>query len=228
VPFSLPFPSVLGQGTLPASLHFPMMIAPEQPTLTLSEAAQALGVAPKTVRHRIKRGEIAADLVEGPHGPEYRVPASAIHGAGNGTATAAAAPASWAASPAGHPTADSLGRVGDRSLYPEPPDAVPLNGHRHELSPDAASTRAEAAERERDRLEEEVHFLRAQLHLAQSAGEVPFLRDRLEQAHRSEEQLRVLLGQAQRTIQAMAERPALPPAPEAPRRVRWWAPWRRG
>lgn len=45
---------------------------------SISEAAQALGCAAKTVRQRIKRGEIAADLVDGPHGPEYRIPVSAL------------------------------------------------------------------------------------------------------------------------------------------------------
>jgi len=46
--------------------------------VTIHEAAQALGCAAKTVRQRIKRGEIAADLVDGPRGPEYHIPVSAL------------------------------------------------------------------------------------------------------------------------------------------------------
>jgi excisionase family DNA binding protein len=46
--------------------------------LSVSEAAQRLGVAEKTVRRWIKAGKLPARLVEGPYGPTYRVPAEAI------------------------------------------------------------------------------------------------------------------------------------------------------
>jgi excisionase family DNA binding protein len=54
------------------------MITAESPTLTITEAAQRLNLSPKTVRQRVKRGELRAHLVEGLHGPEYRVPAEAL------------------------------------------------------------------------------------------------------------------------------------------------------
>ncbi len=41
--------------------------------LTISQAAEAMGVSPKTIRRRIKRGEIASKLVAGKFGEEYRI-----------------------------------------------------------------------------------------------------------------------------------------------------------
>ena len=41
--------------------------------LTISQAAEALGVSPKTVRRRIKKGEITSTLVPGKFGEEYRI-----------------------------------------------------------------------------------------------------------------------------------------------------------
>lgn len=39
--------------------------------LSIEEAAQLLGVSAATVRRRIKRGDIQATLLEGPHGEQY-------------------------------------------------------------------------------------------------------------------------------------------------------------
>ncbi len=41
--------------------------------LTISQAAEAMGVSPKTIRRRIKKGEIASRLVAGKFGEEYRI-----------------------------------------------------------------------------------------------------------------------------------------------------------
>lgn len=41
--------------------------------LTISQAAEAMGVSPKTIRRRIKKGEIASKLVPGKFGEEYRI-----------------------------------------------------------------------------------------------------------------------------------------------------------
>jgi excisionase family DNA binding protein len=41
--------------------------------LTISQAAKAMGISPKTVRRRIKKGEIASKLVLGKFGKEYRI-----------------------------------------------------------------------------------------------------------------------------------------------------------
>lgn len=46
--------------------------------LTLREAAQRMGVSEKTIRNRIKRRELAAELREGSNGPQYYIPAEAI------------------------------------------------------------------------------------------------------------------------------------------------------
>jgi hypothetical protein len=48
-------------------------VASQDGGLTLAEAASRLGVAPRTVRRRIQRSEIVAELVQGDHGAEYRV-----------------------------------------------------------------------------------------------------------------------------------------------------------
>jgi|CZCA01.1.fsa_nt_gi excisionase family DNA binding protein len=44
----------------------------------IAEAAEMLGISKRTVRRRIQKGELPADLEEGPYGPEYRIPAEAI------------------------------------------------------------------------------------------------------------------------------------------------------
>ena len=41
--------------------------------LTISQAAESLGVSSRTVRRFIKSGKIKADLVPGPFGEEYRI-----------------------------------------------------------------------------------------------------------------------------------------------------------
>lgn len=46
---------------------------------SIAEAAELLGVSKKTVRRRIHKGELPAELEEGPYGPEYRIPAESIN-----------------------------------------------------------------------------------------------------------------------------------------------------
>ena len=48
-------------------------------TYTIADAAQAVGVHPQTIRKRIKAGRLQAALVEGPNGPEYRIPVGVVH-----------------------------------------------------------------------------------------------------------------------------------------------------
>ena len=48
-------------------------------TYTISDAARAAGVHPHTIRKRIKAGKLQATKVEGPNGPEYRIPIDAVH-----------------------------------------------------------------------------------------------------------------------------------------------------
>ena len=47
-------------------------------TLTVAEAAQQLGVNDKTVRRWVKAGRLSAELIDGPYGKQYRIPADAI------------------------------------------------------------------------------------------------------------------------------------------------------
>ena len=42
--------------------------------LTIAQAAEALGVSPKTIRRHIKDGKIHHVVVQGKYGPEYRIP----------------------------------------------------------------------------------------------------------------------------------------------------------
>lgn len=42
--------------------------------LTITEAAEKLGVSKDTIRRRIKKGEITAELRDGPYGHQYYIP----------------------------------------------------------------------------------------------------------------------------------------------------------
>lgn len=46
--------------------------------LNIREAAEQLGVSPRTVRRWIRDGKIQAAKVPGPYGPEWRIPAEAV------------------------------------------------------------------------------------------------------------------------------------------------------
>ena len=48
-------------------------------TYSIAEAAELLGLSRKTVRRRIHRGELPAELVDGPYGQQYIIPAEAIN-----------------------------------------------------------------------------------------------------------------------------------------------------
>jgi excisionase family DNA binding protein len=47
-------------------------------TLSVKAAAARLGVSTRTIRRRIKAGELEASLTDGPYGQEYRIPLEAI------------------------------------------------------------------------------------------------------------------------------------------------------
>jgi hypothetical protein len=47
--------------------------------LGLADYAAAVGVSVATVRRRIRKGELAAVRVDGPYGPEWRIPAGDAH-----------------------------------------------------------------------------------------------------------------------------------------------------
>ena len=49
--------------------------------MTIKEAAEMLGVSDKTVRRRIKKGELPAQLVDSPYGEQYMIPADAVEAA---------------------------------------------------------------------------------------------------------------------------------------------------
>ncbi len=51
----------------------------ESDWLTLPDAAQQLGISPRTIRRWIKEGKVRAELRPGPYGQQYYVPATQIH-----------------------------------------------------------------------------------------------------------------------------------------------------
>jgi excisionase family DNA binding protein len=52
--------------------------APVEPSLSLREAADRLGVSARSVRRYVRSGQLEAVQVVGLHGPEYRVPEAAL------------------------------------------------------------------------------------------------------------------------------------------------------
>lgn len=46
--------------------------------LTVDQAAERLGLNPETIRRRIRRGTIKAQLIDGPRGEQYSIPASEL------------------------------------------------------------------------------------------------------------------------------------------------------
>lgn len=46
--------------------------------VTVEEAAKQLNVNPETIRRRIRKGEIKAQLIFGPHGDQYQIPVNEL------------------------------------------------------------------------------------------------------------------------------------------------------
>ena len=67
--------------TADAAQPMPSASAAPGDTVSVAEAAQRLGVHEKTLRRWIRTGRIPADLVDGPYGPQYHVPVSALSSA---------------------------------------------------------------------------------------------------------------------------------------------------
>src|SRR5215217_2216839 len=67
--------------TADAAQSTPPASAAPGDTVSVAEAAQRLGVHEKTLRRWIRTGRIPADLVDGPYGPQYHVPVSALSSA---------------------------------------------------------------------------------------------------------------------------------------------------
>lgn len=47
--------------------------------LTIKQAAEQLGISPRTARRWIADGRLQAEKVPGPYGPEWRIPAAAVN-----------------------------------------------------------------------------------------------------------------------------------------------------
>jgi hypothetical protein len=93
-----------------------------------------------------------------------------------------------------------------------------------------AAVRLHAQRRHEERERHQGELARREEELARLEGELAFLRERMIKAEEAERELRLLLAQQTRTsyqatqaLQALTEKPALPP----PARVRWWLPWKR-
>lgn len=207
-----------------------------QPSLSLAEAAEALGIAPKTLRRRIKAGTVPAELHEGPHGPEYRIPAAAVQPS---AAPAAADPSPVLRVVSGPVQATPPSGNGGHVQATLPTDhPSPVQGtlpNTHEMLRAALDREAALLQEvtELRRVRDEVTFLRVRLEASEQNQRetrealLQELRTERERSAESERELRVLLLRAQETAQALTERigeiqQALP-APTPPRP--WWKLW---
>jgi excisionase family DNA binding protein len=214
--------------------------------MTVAEAAELLDVTERSVRRWAGNGQLMCTVVRGKRGPELRIDRAAV--------------ISRRLLSADNP---------DHGDKPDGPDKADREkGDQPDSQGDRADRKADEGDRASASESALVWELRARVEGAQLAarlqaerriqaetaakeerghlvGEVDFLREQLQKSRQAEEQMRVLLGQREQTIQALAgvlERQALPPAVEAdragegiesaidvtPRRGPWWAPWRRG
>lgn len=55
-----------------------MSAEPAAATVSLREAAERLGVSPRTMRRYVRDGTVSASQAVGPHGPEYRIEAATL------------------------------------------------------------------------------------------------------------------------------------------------------
>jgi len=186
--------------------------------LSINEYATAHGISPKTVRRRIKAGTLAAVLVNGPNGEEYRIPtldSATVH------------------------TPQDQAPESTLPVYPAQGKATLPSDH----TPSMYEARWVAAlERERRHLEE---LAAVRVRLADAEGKAGELRQveaqrddllqRLDKAEDAQEQFRILLKNAQKNAHDLAAQLATAtaakalPAPEPeppPKRGPWWKLWR--
>lgn len=184
-----------------------------EPGHSIGEAAALRQVSVRTVRRWISTGRLPAQLVPGPRGPEYRIPAAALSTLNLSTVDT--------------PTLDTgNGRhvhpVNGSATLPAPDELL-----RKALDREAALLQENAGLR---RAAEEAAYLRERLEAA-DRERAALLADRRQADERhaeAERELRVLLLRAQETAAALTarleERTALP-APEShssPAGRSWW------
>lgn len=124
--------------------------ASPEASYSLREAAERLGVSPRSVRRYVKSGQLEAIQSLGLHGPEYRVPESALRAYADNVATV---------------PVDKV-RLGSASLAKAKVDGLAIVASQLEAERNAtreAWSRAEAAWQRIAELEAEVATLRAQL-----------------------------------------------------------------
>ena len=187
----------------------------------MTQAARRCRVSARTVHRWVATGEVESCLT----GEGYRrikaatlpAPIAVSEGVSDGVTDGSDSVAEPVAATPGGFTRPVAEPVADVSESPS------RNGASHEVSPGAAILAA--TERERDQAKAEVEFLRDQLALR--AEEFA----RRDQAEAELRRVLALLEQTNRELSAALVQKALPPAPEviaaAPRRVRWWWPFKR-
>jgi hypothetical protein len=175
--------------------------------VSVEEAARLARVSARTVQRWITAGDVVSDMSDD---GRRRVRCESLPLSDTSSHTLNTPTDSSDAS-VGQPSVMSDAVAGNVSDTVECPTDNPAS---HEVSPDAATWRAEAAERERNLLKTHVETLTRQL----------------EARTQAEEQLRVMLVRLEQTNSQLAAalvQKALPPPPVEPKKVRWWWPWRR-
>jgi hypothetical protein len=204
-----------------------------------------VGVHPHTIRKRIKSGKLGAALVEGPNGPEYRIPVGVVHQLAAEAMTEPVPPARTrsAALSSGPSSGPSTDPAADSGLRADPPlhdqddsaSAVPSTGSESRVaSTSLAIARAQEMAAYTQRLLEPL-----QLRLAEQAEEIGRLRAELRHSDtqatdhgRAAEEIGRLKAELEQTRQRVAEYEAVTDeleraqaaATEAERRP-WWRFW---
>lgn len=185
--------------------------------MTAAEAAQALGVSERTVRRWVSAGELAGSRVRGPHGPELRIDRGAVAAYRLLQPPAAEMPDTPAKGDSAVPVTPD--REPDTPAVPDMAATVARLESRLDGAQLAAKLHAQRAAEARQQAREE--RARGDRDREVLETELQFLRAQLVQAREAERELRLLMAQTTQALQAMTERAALPPA----RPRRWWWPW---
>jgi hypothetical protein len=176
--------------------------------ISFREAALRLQISEKTLRARIRSGEVDGWTVEGKRGLEWRVHLPEGR--------------------AGLPEGREDGRDdahGERDLVRDLDRDLPVLQARLDGALLAARLHADRrrhVEHQAQRDRDEARGQQDRLH-----AEVEFLRQQLQQRADAERELRLLLASTQQAIQAITARPALE-ANTPPTRTAWWKLWKRG
>lgn len=193
---------------------------------SVAEAARELSISERTLREWIRLERIPTDdLLQTQRG--LRIPAHLLESLrGSNLLLTTIGSTRQQTEGAGSSSDRQQAAAGDGSAQ-----QGPEVGSRRQQRAAAGGEALEALEArlEGAHLAARIHAQRRREETALLKADVEFLRQRLEQAAVAEKELRFIVAQTTQVLQQVTERPALPAAdPRSARRVRWWAPWRRG